>query len=261
MILTDLLNMVYTEIPTDPPTDPIEPVTPEEKKVITKQGKGIEVDPQIHDYITELRTENAKTRKERDALVAKSKEQDAKIEEIQKSIEREKLTEQEKAKAEADDVKKKLAEMEAVLKTKDKETELERKRRMIASTASRHNFYDPEDAVMAIRDAELESLDTSDTDTMDALILSLAIKKPHLVKPEKQETPSPVMPPLGATNPGGSYPKPKLTDAEKIADMKRQFQELAKQGKMSDATRISKEIYRLEHSPTGRSYTPPGEGG
>ena len=264
MILTDLLNMVYTETPTDPPTEtePEPEATPEEKKVITYKGKPIEVDPQIYTYITEdLRAENAKTRKERDALIAKSKEQDAKIEEIQKSIEREKLTEQEKAKAEADEAKLKLAEMQAILAAKDKETELERKRRMIASTASRHNFYDPEDAVMAIRDAELESLDTSDIDAMDALILSLAIKKPHLVKPEKQETPSPVVPPLGATNASGSYPKPKLTDGERIAEMKKQFMELSKQGKMSDATRISKEIYRLEHSPMGRSYTPPGEGG
>lgn len=258
MILTDLLNLVYTELP----KEPLEPETPEEKKIITHKGEAIEVDPRIYKYITEdLRAENAKTRKERDALEARMKEQDAKLEEIQKSIEREKLTEQEKAKAEADDVKKKLAEMEAILKTKDKETELERKRRIIASTASRHNFYDPEDAVMAIRDAELESLDTNDIDAIDALIASLASKKPHLVKPEKQETTSQIMPPVGATNVSGNYPKPQLTVGERIVEMKKQFMELSKQGKMADATRISKEIYRLEHSPMGRMYTPPGEGG
>jgi ElaB/YqjD/DUF883 family membrane-anchored ribosome-binding protein len=181
--------------------------------------------------LRKVRFEAAKYRKELQSLKAKLDEE-LKRTELTKSEEMEKLrTTAEKAEAEAKSLKGRVSRT-----TKES---------AIINAASVIGFYNPKDAASLIETGEIEVDENGNIDEEKVLELvkTLGESKPYLRKEQSKAY-------YGPTNPApqqGNWPKPKLTNANQIEQLKLQSRELTKQGRIVEATKLFNLAWEMEH--------------
>jgi len=181
--------------------------------------------------LRKVRFEAAKYRKELQSLKAKIDEELRKSE-FTRDEEIDKLrTTAEKAEAEANSLKGRVSRTA--------------KESAIINAASVMGFFNPKDASSLIETSEIEFDENGDIDEEKVLELvkTLGESKPYLRKDQSKAY-------YGPTNPApqqGNWPKPKLTNANQIDQLKQQSRELTKQGRIVDATKLFNRAWEIEH--------------
>jgi hypothetical protein len=181
--------------------------------------------------LRKVRFEAAKYRKELQSLKAKIDEELRKSE-FTKAEEIDKLRiTAEKAEAEANSLKGRVSRTA--------------KESAIINAASMMGFFNPKDAASLIENSEIEVDEKGyiDEEKVLELVKTLGESKPYLRKEQSKAY-------YGPTNPApqqGNWPKPKLTNANQIEQLKQQSRELTKQGRIVDATKLFNRAWEMEH--------------
>jgi len=115
----------------------------------------------------------------------------------------------------------------------------------IINAASAMGFYNPKDAASLIDTGELEFDEKGNIDEEKVLELvkTLGESKPYLRKDQSKAY-------YGPTNPApqhGNWPKPRLTNANQIEQLKLQSRELTKHGRIVEATKLFNMAWEMEH--------------
>jgi len=115
----------------------------------------------------------------------------------------------------------------------------------VINAASVLGFFNPKDAVSLV---EISQIDADDKGNIDEekvfeLVKTLSESKPYLRRDQSKAY-------YGPTNPApqqGNWPKPKLTNANQIEQLKQQSRELTRQGRIVDATKLFNLAWEMEH--------------
>jgi hypothetical protein len=182
--------------------------------------------------LRKVRFEAAKYRKELQSLKVKLEEERRNVE-FSKAEEIEKLrTMATKAEAEASSLK-----VQASRTSKEA---------AVINAASVLGFFNPKDAASLI---EMSQIDADDKGNIDEekvleLVKTLSESKPYLRRDQSRTY-------YGPTNPApqqGNWPKPRLTNANQIEQLKQQSRDLTRQGRIVEATKLFNLAWEMEHS-------------
>lgn len=207
-------------------------------QIVTEDEKKEEMVP-----LSELRKVNAEAARYRKALQAL----EAKIEEDNKNRERARMDELQRLNAEK-------AEAEMIAGRFRQIAEHMAKRSAVIDAATRVGFRSPQDAfsLIDVSQIELNSDLEPDKDKVMELVKELAQEKPYLlnkgVEPGNVQSFGPSNPPPGQQQ----WPRPKLTTANQIEQLKQQARELTRQGRVREATRLFNIAWETEHPLPGK---------
>jgi hypothetical protein len=118
----------------------------------------------------------------------------------------------------------------------------------IISAASALGFYNPRDAASMIKLSQIEVNEAGgvDEEVVIELVKELGESKPYMLKVPNEG----MVASYGPTNPSppkGNWPKPKLTTANQIEQLKQRSRELTRQGKVVEATRLFNRAWEMEY--------------
>ncbi len=182
--------------------------------------------------LRKVRAEAAKYRKELQTLKMQ-------IEEENKKAEISKMEEVDRLKAIAKEAENQAQILKDKLNKMIKET-------AVINAASLLGFYNPKDAASMIDISQIEVDDTGaiDEKVVNELVKELAETKPYLKKESSIAGYGPTNPPPQS----GRWPKPKLTLANQIEQMKQQSRELTRMGRVVEATRLYNRAWEMEQN-------------
>lgn len=182
--------------------------------------------------LRKVRAEAAKYRKELQSLKMR-------IEEETRKAEISKMEEVDRLKVIAKDAEEQAQRLREKLNKIIKET-------AIINAASALGFYNPKDAASMIDTSQIEVDDTGaiDENVVNEIVKELAESKPYLRRESSLTSYGPTNPPPQS----GKFPKPKLTIANQIEQMKQQSRELTRMGRVVEATRLYNKAWEMEQS-------------
>ncbi|MGQ9610343.1 MAG: phage scaffolding protein [bacterium] len=182
--------------------------------------------------LRKVRAEAAKYRKELQSLRLR-------IEEENRRAEISKMEEIDRLRAKASEAESQVQVLKDKLNKMIKET-------AIINAASSQGFYNPKDAasMIDINQIEIDDTGTIDENVVNELVKELAESKPYLKKESSILSYGPTNPPPQS----GRWPKPKLTLANQIEQMKQQSRELTRMGRVVEATRLYNKAWEMEQN-------------
>lgn len=182
--------------------------------------------------LRKVRAEAARYRKELQSLKMR-------IEEEARKAEISKMEEVDKLKAIAKDAEEQAQRLKEKLNKMVKEA-------AIINAASALGFYNPRDAasMIDINQIEVDDMGAIDENAVNEMVKELAESKPYLKKESSLTLYGPTNPPPES----GRLPKPKLTIANQIEQMKQQSRELTRMGRVVEATRLYNKAWEMEQN-------------
>jgi len=181
--------------------------------------------------VKKLRSEAAKWRIELRNLQAQ-------VEADKKRVELEKLSVQERLQSELEEARQKADSYEKASRSLAKDN-------IVINIATELGAIKPMDVAKLIDEVPYDENGHVDYEGTRLQITEFLKERPYMSRDKKQDAN------FGATNPpptgDNSLPRPKLTNADKVNEMKQQARDLTRQGRVAEATRLFNRAWEIEH--------------